>query len=412
MFFNKKKKSFVYLDHAATTYIDERVKQAMEPFWIKEFTNPSSLYAPALKVKGFLSEARKKVAKILQALPDNIIFTSGGTESNNLAIFGIARKYQNQGKHIVTSKIEHQAVLRCCEQLEKEGFTVTYLEPDSEGFISPKKVLSAITPETILVTIMYANNEIGTIEPIVEIGKEILKWRKEKNTVFPYFHTDACQAAGALELAVEKLHVDLLTFNGSKIYGPKGVGVLYKRRGVEIQPLFFGGGQEMGQRSGTENISGIIGLTKALELVQDNRLAENKRLFNLRNYFWEQVQTKINKVKLNGPKLEDELLRLPNNLNFSILDVEGEALLLYLDNYGICCSTGSACTSASLEPSHVLSACGLPYEYSHGSLRFSLGHCNTKADIDYVMKYLPEIVEKLRKISPVNLGVVQHAKYK
>ncbi len=403
MFLKKDKKRLVYLDHAATTYVDPEVKSTMDPFFLDIFGNPSGLYSKGLEANSYLNDARRKVAEVLHALPDNIIFTGGGTESDNLAIFGIARKHQNQGKHIITSKIEHHAVLHPCQQLEKEGFSVTYLEPDSEGFISPKKVRAAMTPETILVSIMYANNEIGTIEPIAEIGKEILKWRKEKNTVFPYFHTDACQAAGAFELDVEKLHLDLMTINGSKIYGPKGVGVLYKRRGVQIQPLILGGGQEMGQRSGTENIAGIVGLAKALELVQANRFEENVRLFDLRNYFWEQIQTKIGKVRLNGPMLEHELLRLPNNLNVSFLDIEGEALLLYLDNYGICCSTGSACTSTSLEPSHVLMACGLPYEYCHGSLRFSLGHCNTKADIDYVMKYLPEIVEKLRKISPVNL---------
>lgn len=404
------KKKLVYLDHAATTYMDPAVKKAMDPFWIKEFANPSALYASALEVNGFLNEARRTVAQILHALPDNIIFTGGGTESDNLAIFGIARKHavrpgglEGKRGHVITSKIEHHAVINPCEQLEKEGFKVTYLEPDSEGFISPKKIREALTPETILVSIMYANNEIGTVEPIAEIGKEILKWRKEKNTSYPYFHTDACQAAGAFELDVEKLHVDLMTLNGSKIYGPKGVGVLYKRRGVQIQPLILGGGQEMGQRNGTENVAGIVGLVKALELVQENHFEENNRLFELRNYFWKQIQAKIDKVRLNGPMLEHQTLRLPNNLNFSILDIEGEALLLYLDSYGICCSTGSACTSTSLEPSHVLTACGLPYEYSHGSLRFTLGHCNTKADIDYVMKYLPLIVEKLRAISPVNL---------
>lgn len=403
MFFKKDKKHLVYLDHAATTCVDPEVKKIMDPFLSDIFGNPSGLYSKGLEANSYLNDARRKVAEILHALPDNIIFTGGGTESDNLAIFGIARKYKDQGKHIITTKIEHHAVLHPCEQLEKEGFTVTYLEPDSEGFISPKKIRAAMTPETILVSVMYANNEIGTVEPIAEIGKEILKWRKEKNTVFPYFHTDACQAAGALELDVEKLHVDLMTLNGSKIYGPKGVGVLYKRRNVNIQPIILGGGQEMGQRSGTENLAGIIGLTKALELVQNNRSDENIRLFNLRNYLWEQIQSKIDKLKLNGPMLEHSSLRLPNNLNVSFLDIEGEALLLYLDNYGICCSTGSACTSTSLEPSHVLTACGLPYEYSHGSLRFTFGKVNTKDDIDYVMEYLPNIVEKLRKISPVNL---------
>ncbi len=397
-----KQKHIVYLDHAATTYLDPEVKKSMEPFFDLYFTNPSAIYAPALKVNGALNDARRKVAEILQALPDSIIFTGGGTESDNLAVLGVARKV-GRG-HIITTKIEHQAVLCACEQLEKEGFTVTYLEPDSQGFISPKRVAAAIRSDTILVSVMYANNEIGTVEPIADIGKEILRWRKQNNSVYPYFHTDACQAAGALDLNVEKLHVDLMTINGSKIYGPKGVGVLYKRRGVQIQPQILGGGQEMGLRSGTENIPGIIGLARALELAQENRLAENRRLVDLRNYFWEQIYKKIDKVRLNGPDLGNESVRLPNNLNFSVLDIEGEALLLYLDAQGICCSTGSACTSTSLEPSHVLTACGLPYEYAHGSLRFTLGHCNAKADIDYVMKYLPGIVKKLREISPVNLA--------
>ncbi len=407
-----KVKKLIYLDHAATTYVDPRVEKAMQPFFGKIFGNPSSLYELGRVANGELNNARRKVAEILHALPDNIIFTGGGTESDNLAIFGVARAHSKQGKHIITTKIEHHAVLHSLEQLAKEGFEITYLDVDSQGFVSPKKVLAAIRPDTILVTIMYANNEIGTVEPIADIGREILKWRKAKNTVYPFFHTDACQGAGALELDVEKLHVDLMTINGSKIYGPKGVGVLYKRRGVNIQPIIFGGGQEMKMRSGTENLAGIIGLAKALELSQENRQDENMRLVDLRNYFSEQISKKIDKVKINGAALGNESVRLPNNLNVTFLDVEGEALLLYLDAYGIMCSTGSACTSTSLEPSHVITALGLPYEYAHGSLRFTLGHCNTKKDIDYVMKYLPAIVAQLREISPVNMGKLKHAKYK
>lgn len=407
-----KEKRLIYLDHAATTYVDPKVEKAMMPFFGKIFGNPSSLYEIGRVANGELNNARRKVAEVLHALPDNIIFTGGGTESDNLAVFGVARAHVKKGKHIITTKIEHHAILHSLAQLEKEGFEVTYLETDSQGFVSPKKVLAAIRPDTILVTIMYANNEIGTVEPIADIGREILKWRKSKNTVYPFFHTDACQAAGALELDVEKTHVDLMTINGSKIYGPKGVGVLYKRRGVNIQPIILGGGQEMNFRSGTENLAGIIGLTKALELAQKNRLDENMRLIDLRNYFFEQLKKKIEKIKLNGPDLGNESVRLPNNLNVTFLDVEGEALLLYLDAFGIMCSTGSACTSTSLEPSHVILALGLPYEYAHGSLRFTLGHCNTKKDIDYVMKYLPAIVAQLREISPVNIGKLQHAKYK
>ena len=289
--------------------------------------------------------------------------------------------------------------------MEKKGFEATYLNVDGEGRININDVKKALKKNTILISVMYANNEIGTVQPIAEIGKMILKWRKENNTKYPYFHTDACQAAGALDLDVEKLHVDLLTFNGSKIYGPKGVGALYKRKGVDIQPQILGGGQEFGLRSGTENVPGIAGLAKALELVQADKEKENKRLIKLRAYFWEQLQKNIPKLHLNGSKLDDIKTRLPNNLNVTFLDIEGEALLLYLDEYGIVCSTGSACNSVSLDPSYVITACGLPYEYAHGSLRFTLGKNTTKTDIDYVMKYLPWIVGELRKISPVNCSL-------
>jgi len=394
-------KKLVYLDHAATTPTDERVVEAMQPYFTEKFANPSGLYAIGRDVNGALNDARRSIAQSLHALPDTIIFTGGGTESDNMAIFGVARKYIDKGKHIITTTIEHHAVLHSCEQLEKEGFDVTYLEPDSQGFISPKKVTAALREDTILVSIMYANNEVGTIEPIDDIGREILKWRKKHATKFPFFHTDACQAPGACELDVEKLHTDLLTLNGSKIYGPKGVGILYKRRNVQLQPIIFGGGQEMRLRSGTENVPGIVGLAKALQLAQENSQDENMRLIDLRNYFWDRLEKEIPKVRLNGADLG--LTRLPNNLNISILDIEGEALLLYLDEYGIVCSTGSACTSDSLDPSHVLLAMGMPYEYAHGSLRFTLGKTTTKEDVDYVMTYLPGIVEKLRQISPVNL---------
>lgn len=403
MFPNKPtKKRLVYLDHAATTYVDPEVKKTMDPYFGDEFGNPSGLYDLGRRANSALNDARRTVAQILHTMPDTIIFTGGGTESDNLAIFGVARQI---GKgHIITTKIEHHAVLHPCEQLEKEGFEVTYLDVDEEGKIDMKEFKNALREDTILVSIMYANNEIGTVYPIADIGREILKWRKQTGKEFPYFHSDACQAAGVLTLDVEKLHVDLMTINGSKIYGPKGVGVLYKRRGVKIKPMILGGSQEFRLRAGTENVAGIMGLAKALELMQNNREEENKRLIDLRKYFYEQIQEKIQKIKLNGPQeLNDENLRLPNNLNVSILDIEGEALLLYLDEYGIVASTGSACTSGSLDPSHVISACGKPLEHAHGSLRFTLGRCNTKQDIDYVMDYLPGIVEKLREISPVNL---------
>ncbi|OGH74036.1 MAG: hypothetical protein A3G00_01960 [Candidatus Magasanikbacteria bacterium RIFCSPLOWO2_12_FULL_43_12] len=398
-----KQKRLIYMDHAATTPVDLAVKKAMDPYFCQHYANPSGLYQSSREVNGALNDARRKIAEILHALPDNIIFTGGGSESDNLAIFGAARKHQKSGKHIITTKIEHHAVLLPIEQLQKEGFEITFLDVDECGRVTAEQVKKALRHDTILVSIMYANNEIGTIEPIAEIGKEILKWRKQNNTSYPFFHSDACQAAGSLDLNVEKLHVDLMTINGSKIYGPKGVGVLFKIRNVDILPLIFGGGQEMRLRSGTENVPGIVGIAKALENARKNSKKENLRLRKLRDYFWQQIQDKIKKVRLNGPELGDETVRLPNNLNVSILDVEGEALLLYLDEYGIMCSTGSACTSQSLEPSHVLTACGLPYEYAHGSLRFTLGKSTTKQDIDYVIKYLPGIVERLREVSPVNL---------
>ncbi|MFA6426856.1 MAG: aminotransferase class V-fold PLP-dependent enzyme [Candidatus Magasanikbacteria bacterium] len=402
-------KKLVYLDHAATTYLDPQVLHIMEPYWTDHFENPSALYTSAREVNGALNDARRSIAQLLHTLPDTILFTGGGTESDNLAILGIARKYKDKGKHIITTKIEHHAVLHACQKLEKEGFEITYLDVDVYGFVTAKQVKKALREDTILVTIMYANNEIGSVEPIADIGREILKWRKENATSYPYFHSDACQAAGVFELDVEKLHVDCMTINASKIYGPKGVGLLYRRRNVSIEPLVVGGSQEMRLRAGTENIPGIVGFAKAFELAQKNREEENRRLIELRNYFWELLQKKIPKIRLNGPDLdskksaEGELKRLPNNLNISILDIEGEALLLYLDEYGIMCSTGSACTSDSLDPSHVLLALGLPYEYAHGSLRFSLGKRNTKEEIEYVMKYLPGIVETLRQISPVDL---------
>ncbi|HRY37020.1 MAG TPA: aminotransferase class V-fold PLP-dependent enzyme [Candidatus Magasanikbacteria bacterium] len=400
----------VYFDHAATTYTDKAVVKAMMPYFTDIFGNPSSLYKIGREAQTILSNVRKTVAELIHAMPENIVFTAGGSESDNLAIFGTAYAHSQIGKHIISIGIEHHAVLYPLRELEKQGFEVTYLKVDKEGFVSVKDVISAIRPDTILITIMYANNEIGTLEPIAEIGRELLRYRKEKNTAYPYFHTDACQAAGYLDLDVEKLHVDLMTINGSKIYGPKGTGMLYVRRGIKIKPMIFGGAQEKKLRAGTENVPGIVGFVKALELAQKNKDKEFLKIQKLSTYLWNEVNKKIKKVRLNGPVIGDK--RLPNNVNITFEDVEGEALLLYLDEYGVMCSTGSACTSESLEPSHVLRAIGLPYEFAHGSLRFSLGKENTKEDIDYMMKYLPQIVETLREISPVNMGKEKHPKYK
>ncbi len=397
-----KQKRKIYLDHAATTYLDKQVFLAMQPYFTKYYGNPSSIYAEGRKSNGALNDSRRTVANLIGALPENIIFTSGGTESDNMAIYGIARAHEKKGKHIISIPIEHHAVLNPLEDLKKQGWEITYVRVNDKGIVDVDEVIKAIRPDTVLISIMYANNEMGAIEPIAEIGKKLLQYRKERNAPYPFFHTDACQAAGYLELNVEKLHVDLMTINGSKIYGPKGVGMLYIRRGTPIKALILGGGQERRLRSGTENIAGIVGFAKALELVQASKEKETKRVGAMVEYLWKKIQKEISKVRLNGPEIGLE--RLVNNLNVTFMDVEGEALLLYLDEYGIMCSTGSACTSESLEPSHVLTAIGLPYEYSHGSLRFTFGHCNIKQDVDYLMKYLPAIVERLREMSPAHLG--------
>ncbi|MBU2109340.1 cysteine desulfurase [Patescibacteria group bacterium] len=406
-------KKRIYMDHAATTYMDSRVKKAMEDFWMKDFGNPSSIYSEGRKAKKALESARTEIAKIINVRPDEIIFTNGGTESDNLAILGVVaavgratsdgRRTSDKG-HIITTKIEHHAVLNPCKVLEKKGWKVTYLDMGQEGIVKPEDVEKALQPDTILVSIMYANNEIGTIQPIAEIGK-ILKNHRA------VFHTDACQASGYLDLNVSKLGVDLMTVNGSKIYGPKGIGLLYVRRparnashsdaggGIKLAPLIYGGEQERGLRPGTENVPSIIGLAEALKIAQKEKSKESKRLTALRDYFVRRLAKEIPNTFLNGhPKK-----RLPNNINVSILGAEGEAIVLYLDDYGIACSTGSACTSVSLEPSHVIMALGKSYDYSHGSIRFSLGRRNTKKDIDYVMKILPKVVEKLRTLSAIRV---------
>ena len=389
-----KKVKNIYLDHAATTYVDSRVFAAMQPYFTKIYGNPSSLYKEGVKANGVLNNSRRVIAKLIGALPENIIFTGSGTESDNLAVYGIAHAHKNHGKHIISTPIEHHAVLHPLEDLKKQGWEITYVRVDNTGIVNPDEVIKAIRPDTILISVMYANNEMGAIEPIAEIGRKLLQYRKENNTMYPFFHTDACQAAGYLDLDVEKLHVDLMVINGSKIYGPKGAGALYVRRGVALKPLILGGDQERKLRAGTENIPGIVGLAKALEMAQANKDKESKRLEGLVKYFWEKLQKQIPKIKLNGPDIGQH--RLANNLNISFAGAEGEALVLYLDEYGVMCSTGSACASQSLEPSHVLKALGISHENSRGSLRFTFGRSNTKADVDYLMKYLPLIVEQQR----------------
>ncbi|MFA4890558.1 MAG: cysteine desulfurase family protein [Candidatus Paceibacterota bacterium] len=407
----------IYLDHAATTPVDPRVKKAMESFWAGNFGNPSSLYKEGRDAKRAINIARADIAKIIGARPEEIIFTSGGTESNNLAIFGVVgfdcfnfsrlnpkgsdagSKSKRFNPHIITTKIEHHSVLNQIKFLEKNGFDVTWLDVGKEGVIDPKDVGKALKPNTILVSIMYANNEIGTIQPIKEIGKILRKHKARLTDGQAVFHTDACQAAGYLDLNVEKLGVDLMTVNGSKMYGPKGVGFLYVKKNTKLAPIMCGGEQEKGLRPGTENVPAIIGLAEAFKIAQKEKNKEVRRLTILRDYFIERITKEIQKVFLNGHAQN----RLPNNVNISILGTEGEAVVLYLDEYGISCSTGSACSSASLEPSHVIMALKKPHEYGHGSLRFTLGRKTTKKEIDCVMKILPKVVAKLRSISAIKV---------
>ncbi|MFH1405321.1 MAG: cysteine desulfurase family protein [Patescibacteria group bacterium] len=389
----------VYLDNAATTPLDKKVLRAMEPYMKDQYGNPSSFHFIGKQAADAIEQARKSVADILHVRADEIVFCSGGTESDNLALLGVARANQEKGKHVITTAVEHHAVLECTEQLECEGFEVTYLKPDEYGQVSVKQVIDAVRDDTILISIIYVNNEIGTINPIAEIGNAIQKLRQEKGSVYPLFHSDACQATGYLDLNVERIHVDLLTLNGSKMYGPKGAGILYAKRGIKIAPLMFGGSQEKGLRPGTENVAGIIGLAEALKIAQKDRVKESERLCGLRDYLADGILKTISKTRLNGHPEN----RLPNNVNISFMDIEGEALVLYLDAAGIYVSTGSACTSASLDPSHVILALGLPFEAAHGSVRFSLGRSTTKKQIDYVLKKLPDAVDKLRVLSPVNV---------
>jgi len=394
----------VYLDYAATTPLDPRVKEAMDSWWTENFGNAGGLYEEGRRAKEALQNSREVIAKLIGTRTEEIIFTSGGTEADNLAIFGAAHALhhpeQSRGvARIITSSFEHHAVLHPCQQLEKEGFEVSYLDVGKDGVVNPEDVRKALRPETILVSIMYANNEIGTIQPIYEIGKIIQDYKLKTKNQKLVFHTDACQAAGYLDLNVNNLGVDLMSVNASKIYGPKGVGFLYKRAGVKIKPQILGGGQEGRMRSGTEAIPLVVGMAEAFKIAQKEREEESGRLIPLRDYFISEILKRIPKVVLNGHPAN----RLPNNINVSILDIEGEALILYLDAEGISISTGSACTSESLDPSHVILALGKPYEFAHSSMRFTLGRSTTKEDLDYVLEKLPKIVRWLRVVSPLNL---------
>ena len=397
----------IYLDYASTTPTDPKVVKAMEPYWTKYYGNPSSLYQLGLKSKEAITEAKLKISQLLNCQSDEIIFTGGGTESINLALKGVMNKVKDG--HIITSATEHHAVLHTTDSLKKSGHSVSILPVDAEGLIKLTDISKAIKNNTRLVSIMMANNEIGVIQDIQKIGallERLNKTRLEKNLPKIYFHTDACQASGVLDLDVKKLHVDLLTINGSKAYGPKGVGALYIKTGTIIGPIIDGGGQENNLRSGTENVPGIVGLATALELTNKSKTKENARLTKLRDQLIKGILKNIPKTILNGHPSK----RLPNNVNISILDVEGEAMLLYLDEVGIQASTGSACTSTTLDPSHVIRALGCPYEVAHGSMRFTLGKYTTATDIKYVLKHLPEIVKHLRAASPVIVDMKEVAK--
>jgi len=380
----------IYLDHAATTPTHPEVVKAMLPYFTDAFGNPSSIYSYGQEARGAVEEARTKVAELIGARSEEIIFTSGGTEADNFALEGVAYTNERKGNHIITTSIEHHAVMEVCKFLERRGFRITYLPVDEYGLVAPDDVKRAITDKTILISVIHANNQIGTIEPV----EEIAKIAREAGV---YFHTDAVQTLGHIPVNVDKLKVDLLSISAHKFYGPKGIGALYVRKGTRLVSLMHGGEQEKRHRAGTENVPAIVGLGKAVELAGQEMDKEAERLAYLRDKLIKGLGEKIDHIRLNGHPTR----RLPNNVNVSVDFVEGESMLLNLDLEGICASTGSACSSASLEPSHVLLALGLSPEQAHGSLRFTLGRENTEADVERVLEVLPGIVAKLRAMSPL-----------
>ncbi len=382
-------KKIVYMDHAATTYAAPEVVEAMLPYFSEKFGNPSSVYGIGQENKAAVEEARAKVAAAINAEPNEIYFTAGGTESDNWVLKGVAFANIRKGKHIITTAVEHHAILHAAEWLQSQGFEVTYLPVDQYGMVSPADVEKAIRPDTILISVMYANNEVGTIQPIAEIGAIA-------RAHGIYFHTDAVQAVGHVPIDVKAEHIDMLSLSGHKFYGPKGIGVLYIRRGVRIQNLLHGGAQESRHRAGTENVAGIVGLGAAIERSVVAMPEESARLTAMRDHMIREL-LKIPASHLNGHPTQ----RLPNNVNITFEYIEGEGILLLLNMFGICASTGSACNSASLEPSHVLTAMGVPHEIAHGSVRLTLGERNTEEDVSYVLEKLPEVVGKLRSMSPL-----------
>lgn len=383
-------KTRIYLDNAATTRTAQEVVDAMLPYFTESYGNPSSIYELGQRSKEAITKAREEIARVIGAKSEEIYFTGGGSEADNWAIKAAYEAYKNKGNHIITSKIEHHAVLHTCQYLEKQGARVTYLDVDENGMIDLDQLQKAITPETILITIMFANNEIGTIEPVKEIGMIA----KEHGILF---HTDAVQAFGQVPIDVDELNIDMLSSSAHKINGPKGIGCLYIRKGVKIRSFIHGGAQERKRRAGTENVPGIVGYGVAARMAAESMEERIKKEQELRDYFIRQVLEEVPYTRLNG----DPVKRLPNNANFSFRFIEGESLLIMLDMKGIAGSSGSACTSGSLDPSHVLLAIGLPHETAHGSLRLTLGADTTKEDLDYTLEQIKEIVAKLRNLSPL-----------
>ena len=381
---------FIYLDNAATTKTAPEVLEAMLPYFTEKFGNPSSIYSISSENKKAITDAREVIAKTINTTPENIYFTAGGSESDNWALKATADAYASKGKHIITTKIEHHAILHTCEYLETKGFEITYLDVDENGLVKLDELTAAIRPDTILISVMFANNEIGTIEPIAEIGKIA----HEHGVLF---HTDAVQAYTQVPIDVEAMNIDMMSTSGHKINGPKGIGFLYIRKGVKIKSFIHGGAQERHRRAGTENVTGIIGLAKAAEIATANMKERTAEEIKVRDHLIERIEKEIPYAKLNG----DRVKRLPNNVNFSFQFVEGESMLILLDSKGICASSGSACTSGSLDPSHVLLAIGLPHEIAHGSLRLTLSEETTKEEIDHTVDCLKKIVEKLRAMSPL-----------
>lgn len=381
---------FVYLDNAATTATKPEVVEAMLPYFTENFGNPSSVYDFAAKNKKAVNDSRQIIADALKADIRDIYFTAGGSEADNWALIATAEAYEGKGKHIITSRIEHHAILHTCDYLEKRGFEITYIDVDENGIIKLDQLKKAIRPDTILISVMFANNEIGTVQPIKEIGAIA----KEHGVLF---HTDAVQAFGQLPIDVDDMNIDMLSASGHKLHGPKGIGILYIRKGLKLRSFIHGGAQERKRRAGTENVPGIVGFGKAVSIAVSTMEERIRKETEVRDYLIEKIEEKIPYCRLNGHRTK----RLPNNVNFSFQFIEGESLLIMLDMEGICASSGSACTSGSLDPSHVLLAIGLPHEIAHGSLRLTLNEDITKDDVDYVVDKISGIVEKLRSMSPL-----------